>query len=172
MKFYELTKKKKYLNSVTKAIDYFIEKKYELYFDHWITYALNEFFRYNHSEKYILFMTKHYNPWEITEFRPARIEELMSVYDSYEYLKSLNISSPSLERLSRDKLLESVHFCITNLLKYYIDDEMRFYLNYEDQVMYGFYSASKNNRMRIDDIQHTLGALIHYKDLKDIKILN
>ena len=171
MKFYKLTKNKIYLNSVTKAIDYFIEKKYEQYFDHWISYGLNEFFRYNHSEKYILFMTKHYNSRERTTFVPAILEELMSVYDSYEYLKSLNISSPSLNRLSRVKLLESVHFYITNLLKYYIDDEMRIYLHDEDQVMYGFYSASNNNNMRIDYIQHTLGALIHYKDLRDIKRL-
>lgn len=173
MKFYEVSKDEKYLDSVTKAMDYFIEKKYEKYSDHWISYALNEFLRYNHDEKYISFMTKHYNEKNdtSTNFIPARVEGLMAIYDAYEYLISLKLDSPSLKTLSKDKLLNSVDKNITNLLRFYIDDEILIYLEQPNLVSYGFYTPNDSNRMRIDDIQHTLGALIHYKNLKDSKRL-
>ena len=66
-------------------------------------------------------------------------------------------------------LLNSVDINIKNLLRFYIDDEILIYFNDPEKVAYGFYAVHDDNRMRIDDIQHTLGALIHYKNLKDEK---
>lgn len=170
MKFYEITNDEKYFNAVKKAMNYFIDNNYEQYKDHWISYALNEFIRYNHEKKYIEFMVKHYNEKNdnISKFIPARVEAIMSIYDTYDYLSNLNIENETLEKLSRDKLLNSIELNLINLLRFYADEEILVYLKYSDLVSYGFYATNDNNRMRIDDIQHTLGALIHYKQLLDI----
>ena len=62
IKAYDVSNDAKYLDAARLSIDYFIEKDYVIYRDHWLAYAMNEFTKYVQEEKYFTFALR--NAWE------------------------------------------------------------------------------------------------------------
>ena len=59
---YDICGDVRYLEAARLSIDYFIEKNYVVYRDHWLAYAMNEFTKFVHEEKYFTFALR--NAWE------------------------------------------------------------------------------------------------------------
>ena len=90
IKAYDITGNNAYLDAARRSIDYFINKNYVVYRDHWLAYAMNEFTRFVHVEKYYTFALR--NAWENRErIRKQQtsyhtyLELLMETYDTVSY---------------------------------------------------------------------------------------
>lgn len=170
LKYYSITDNAKYLDSAKKTIDMFLEKNYEKYRDHWISYAMNEFVKYNMEEKYIEFAINNYlkNKDEIdkkTSFGPVRLELLLSTYKTYIYVMKNNPQSKIVKNFDVSILENSIKINLNVLLGYYVGEEVAMYSYNPMKVMYGFHSVADDFRMRIDDIQHSLVGIINYNEL-------
>lgn len=169
LKFYGITKEKKYYKAALKTIDMFIEKKYEKYRDHWISYSINEFLKYNQEEKYIKFAFKNYtyNINRINDnetFGPIRLELLLSTYKTYNYIAKEKPESNSFKRFDIEKLEQSINYNLEILFNYYINEETAIYFKNQDISLFGFHDIDSNFRMRIDDIQHSILGIMMYYD--------
>jgi len=169
MKYYNINKDEKVLSHVTKALDYFIENDYAKYADHWIAYGLSEYLKYNQEEKYILLAFKNYtmnrgNINKSTRFNPTGCEMILATYNSYKYIKEINPENPILNKMPIENLEKAIKFRMNNLFSYYIYPEVAMYMENPDKVKNGFHNIEY--RMRIDDIQHSLAAVIMYKKLE------
>lgn len=167
LKFYKISNNKLYYNKAKKSIDMFLENNYEQYRDHWISYSMNEFIRYNSDEKYIEFALNNYlyniNSFDDNEtFGPVRLELLESVYDTYNYISKNKPDSKALKEFDKDQLKNSIEINLEVLFHYFINDETAMYLEKPNLSIYGFHDIESDFRMRIDDIQHPLVGLINY----------
>ena len=169
LKFYGISNDRQYYRAAKKAIDMFLEENYEKYRDHWISYSLNEFLKYNQNEKYIAFALRNYtyNVSRLddnTTFGPVRVELLLTTYKSYHDIKEINPESESIKKFDLDQLEESIEINLEVLFSYFIDKETAIYFKDETKALYGFHDIDSNFRMRIDDIQHSLLGIMMYYD--------
>lgn len=159
---YDINKDEKLYNAAKRAIDYFIDHNYLKYRDHWQSYAINSFLRYNNEKKYSDYALNNYlynkSSFEVNKkFSPILLELLLQTNNSYilcteESKKDFNIESLN-DIIEKNK---------NTLLTYYIDKSVAMYFNNPGKVIYGFHNINNNFRMRIDDIQHSLLGLIEY----------
>lgn len=167
LKFYETIDNKLYYNKAKKSIDMFLENNYESYRDHWISYSMNEFIRHNSDEKYIEFALDNYiyniDRLDNNEtFGPIRLELLLSVYDTYNYILKNKPDSEVIKNFDINQLKNSIEINLEVLFNYFINEETAMYFEKPDLSTYGFHDIESNFRMRIDDIQHPLIGLINY----------
>lgn len=165
LKYYGLSKNEIYLNQAMKAIDYFIDHHYEQYRDHWTSYAIKELLLYNQDQKYIEFAFNNFKSnisrLNIEGFGPIRLELVLSTYSSYQYLSS--IQSSVIQNFDLESLKKSININYEELMDYYIDEEETMYFKNPIVVQYGFQDITDGFRMRIDDIQHSLLAIMMYE---------
>ena len=167
MKLYKILPREDIYEAVTKAIDFFIENNYVKYADHWISYGMSEYIKYNQEDKYIKFALDNYfeNREKLsstTRYSPTNSELLLATYNTYLYLKQNIPENEVVKNFNISGLEKSIQRTIKNLYRYYIEPEVAMYFENPDKVKYGFHSL--DNRMRIDDIQHSMSAIIAYKN--------
>lgn len=167
MKFYKISGRRDIYDAVTKAIDFFIENNYIQYEDHWISYAMSEYIKYNQDDKYLKFALDNYlenriDLSETTRFNPTNVEMLLATYNTYLFMKQNNPDNEIIKNFNISGLEKSIQRTIKGLCKYYIEPEVSMYYESPEKVKYGFQSSE--NRMRIDDIQHSISAIIAYKN--------
>lgn len=169
LKYYQISNEPIYFEQVEKAINMFISNNYEQYRDHWISYAMGEFIKYNLDEKYIEFTLNNYtyniNKFDYNEtFGPVRLELLLSTYKSYNYVLSNKPNSDAIKNFDISSLKESIEITLEVLFNYYISEEVAMYMKEPHKILSGFHDINSNFRMRIDDIQHSLIGLILYNN--------
>lgn len=167
MKLYKILPREDIYEAVTKAIDFFIENNYVSHGDHWISYGMSEYIKYNQEDKYIKFALDNYfenrgSLSSTTRYNPTNSEMLLATYNTYLYLKQNNPENEIVKNFNISGLKKTINRTIKNLYKYYIEPEVAMYFECPDKVKYGFHSL--DNRMRIDDIQHSMSAIIAYKN--------
>lgn len=90
LKFYQVSNDITYFSHSQIAIDYFILNNYNRYHDHWISYTIREYLKYDSRDKYILFALNNYNlnkdKFNTNSFNQAKLELLTTVYQTY-YVK-------------------------------------------------------------------------------------
>lgn len=182
LKFYKISNEQIYFEHAKKTVDMFLENDYTKYRDHWVSYTMNEFIKYNLEEKYIDFTLSNYT-YNINKldnnnsFGPVRLELLLSTYDSYNYILNNKPNSEALSKFDVSKLTNSININVETLFNYYINKEVAMYFDKPNLSIYGFQDIEDNFRMRIDDIQHSLIGLINYnnyfgQNIKDSKDKN
>lgn len=170
LKFFEASNEQKYFDCAKKAIDMFVNNHYEQYRDQWISYAMLDFISYNMDEKYIQFILNNYL-YNISAFddlqifSPTRLELLINVFKSYNYIVANKSDSPSIKAFNLEKLKKSIDINMDVLFRFYANEEVAMYFAKPYLSFSGFFSHPNNFRMRIDDIQHSMSALIFYNRL-------
>lgn len=165
MKIYAITKEEKYLDSVMDALDYCISIGFEKYSDHWMAYTLAALSEYVQNEKIIEFATRNVNAVQRTRFNPTRLEASVQLYKFYENMKKYDQFASNLEEFPIEQVESNINFYLKMLMSYYIDDETAIYMKNINISKYGFFCPSDNNRMRIDDIQHSIMGLMNYIEI-------
>ena len=98
LKYYGISNNKKYYRSAKKIVDMFIKKNYTKYSDQWVSYSLNEFLKYDSSDKYVKFALDNYsnnNFDKKTSFSPISLElfnnkKIMKLLDDHRNRKRDN----------------------------------------------------------------------------------
>ena len=169
LKFYQISNDNACLTHSQMAIDYFISNDYTKYRDHWISYAMREYLKYDTSDKYISFALDNYtmniNKFNKNAFSPTNLELLTTAYQTYYDLNDKNISNKTILNFNINELNEKINKELNILLSFYLTNSLSIYYKNPDKITGGFYSLNDNYRMRIDDIQHSLLGIINYQKI-------
>lgn len=169
LKFYQISNDNACFTHSQMAIDYFISNDYTKYCDHWISYAMREYLKYDTSDKYISFALDNYtmniNKFNKNAFSPTNLELLTTAYQTYYDLNDKNISNKTILNFNINELNEKINKELNILLSFYLANSLSIYYKNPDKITGGFYSLNDNYRMRIDDIQHSLLGIINYQEI-------
>lgn len=170
IKSYDITGNNAYLDAARRSIDYFINKNYVVYRDHWLAYAMNEFTRFVHEEKYYTFALR--NAWENRErIRKQQtsyhtyLELLMETYDIYLRIKEQNISVDYMNQIDEDEFVEIIKYRAFHMLDGYFYPEYAMYMERPDKILGSFFVRHDDFRARIDDNQHFIDGYAKYYKL-------
>lgn len=172
LKFYQVSNDITYFSHSQIAIDYFILNNYNRYHDHWISYTMIEYLKYDSSDKYISFALNNYNlnkdRFNTNSFSPTKLELLTTIYKTYYELKEKNISNNTILDFNIIELKENINKELNILLSFYLTNSLSIYYKNPDKIVGGFYNLNNNYRMRIDDIQHSVLGIMNYQEIKKI----
>lgn len=170
IKAYAVSKEEKYLDAARRSIDYFIEKDYVVYRDHWLAYAMNEFTKFVQEDKYFTFALR--NAWENREKIKNQqtsyhtyLELLMETYDMYLRMKKNNISVDYMKQIDEDEFVEIIKYRAWHMLDGYFYPEYAMYMLKPDKIFGAFFIRHDNFRTRIDDEQHFIDGYAKYYKL-------
>lgn len=170
IKAYDITGNNAYLDAARRSIDYFINKNYVVYRDHWLAYAMNEFTRFVNEEKYYTFALR--NAWENRErIRKQQtsyhtyLELLMETYDIYLRIKEQNISVDYMNQIDEDEFVEIIKYRAFHMLDGYFYPEYAMYMERPDKILGSFFVRHDDFRARIDDNQHFIDGYAKYYKL-------
>ncbi|MGM0125817.1 hypothetical protein IGI37_003218 [Enterococcus sp. AZ194] len=170
---YAITKNPRHLALAKKLFDRFVEKNYEKYHDHWLSYATNEILLYVDEKAYYEFGLK--NAFENMRFieqrdtaYPTLLELLMAAIKMTDKLKETSyygnnelthfISTIDFWRLKQAATKRAT----IEIEKGVMYPELGMYMKRPDKIIHGFYTRHDKFRMRIDDQEHFLSGLINY----------
>lgn len=162
MKLYEITHNQKYLDSVLDNLEYCINTGFEKYHDHWIAYTLAEVSKYVRSERIIEFVIRNVTPMQRSRFNPTRLESNVQLYRFYHYMKQYEEYKELLEEFPIEQIESNVDYYLKSLMSYYIGKETAIFTKDIKKSINGFFCPMDDNRMRIDDIQHSIMGLMNY----------
>lgn len=172
---YAITKDERHLQLAKKLFDRFVEKKYERYHDHWLSYATNEILLYLNDKKYYEFGLKNaFENMNFIEFRdtayPTLLELLMAAIKMTDKVKETSyfkqgeftqfVSKIDFWRL-RQVAAKRAEIEIEKGVMF---PEMAMFMKRPDKIVNGFYTRHDKFRMRIDDQEHFLSGLINFYD--------
>ena len=174
-KLYNTTKNKKYLDAAEKSIQYFIEKNYTQYSDHWISYAVNELIKYTNNVEYYEFGLKNvYDNLESIYSKPYTshidFEMLLQCFELYNRILENEIQIENIENYPLEDLTHTIEYRAQFQLNSYLYPEIAMYLKEPSKYSNTFYIRHSNYRIRIDDIQHSiLGYYFYSKNFQEIE---
>lgn len=170
VKAYDISGDAKYLDAARLSIDYFIEKDYVVYRDHWLAYAMNEFTKFVHEEKYFTFALR--NAWENREKIKNQqtsyhtyLELLMETYDLYLRMKKDNISVDYMKQIDEAEFVEIIKYRAFHMLDGYFYPEYAMYMEKPNKIVGSFFVRHDDFRARIDDNQHFIDGYAKYYKL-------
>ncbi|WP_147532937.1 hypothetical protein [Bacillus marasmi] len=168
MRLYNLDSDMKWISCVKKAFEYFIEKDYWKYHDHWLSYCTNELIKFEPKRQYFEFGLKNTEDKldfiydRITTY-PTFLELTMATFQMIERLKQTEFSS-ILESFDEEKLLKTIHKRAEYQRNGFFYPELAMYFKNPERIDGGFFIRHHSFRMRIDDIEHYLsGYCTYYK---------
>ena len=172
---YAITKDERHLQLAKKLFDRFVEKNYERYHDHWLSYATNEILLYLNEKKYYEFGLKNaFENMNFIEFRdtayPTLLELVMAAIKMTDKIQETSyfkqgeftqfVSKIDFWRL-RQVAIKRAEIEIEKGVMF---PEMAMFMKRPDKIVNGFYTRHDKFRMRIDDQEHFLSGLINFYD--------
>lgn len=170
---YAITKNRDHLDLAKQLFDRFIEKKYERYHDHWLSYATNELLLYTDDKKYYEFGLKNaFDNLSFIEHRdtayPTMLELLMAAIKmtdkliQTDYIKDRTLTySFTKEMVWQLKEVARIRATV-EIEKGVMVPELGMFMKNPGKIVEGFYTRHDKFRMRIDDQEHFLSGLVNY----------
>ena len=172
---YAITKDEQHLQLAKKLFDRFVEKKYEKYHDHWLSYATNEILLYLDDKKYYEFGLKNaFENMNFIEFRdtayPTLLELVMAAIKMTDKVKETSYFKQGeftqfVSKIEFWRLRQvAVKRAEIEIEKGVMFPEMAMFMKCPERIVHGFYTRHDKFRMRIDDQEHFLSGLINFYD--------
>ncbi|MGM0338591.1 hypothetical protein [Enterococcus sp. AZ007] len=175
LRAYAITKNDRHLALAKKLFDRFVEKKYEKYHDHWLSYATNELLLYIEDKKYFEFGLKNaFENLRFIEHRdtayPTMLELLMAAIKMTDRLQQTSLIK---EKALTDYVSKEDFWALKQVAVKRVENELTKGVMYPELAMFmkrpskivnGFYTRHDKFRMRIDDQEHFLSGLVNYYD--------
>ena len=169
LRAYAQTKKAEHLELAQRLFNQLIEKGYQKYHDHWLSYATNEILLYTDDERYYEFgLHNAFDNLDFIEFRdtayPTMLELVMAAIKMCDKLQEQGLEDKL--GLTKDQDLHIREVAYTRALH-----EINTGINYPELAMYmkapnkianGFMARHAKFRMRNDDQQHYLSGLVNF----------
>ena len=153
------------MTAVKKAIKYFKENDYLTYYDHWISYTMNELSNYVIDKEYLEYGLRNvFNSYSKIKNKlspnPTNFEMLMQCFELYK--KYIESGYNEIDGYTIDDLKELILNKSLNLLNHYLYPEIAMFMSNPSKYVYTFSVKRDNYRIRIDDIQHSVMGYIAF----------
>ncbi|MBI1446725.1 poly alpha-glucosyltransferase [Acinetobacter sp. AC1-2] len=171
LRLYQVNQDSRLLETVKLMFECFIEKRYEKYHDHWLSYCTNELTKICPEEKYFIFGLNNYLKHFIfiknrkTTYATL-LEMLMAAYKMVGRLKEQGRTT-LFEQAYMSELQKLIEFRADFQTTGFFYPEMAMYMARPDKILHAFYIRHDRFRVRIDDQEHNLSGYIAY--VKDYK---
>lgn len=174
VRLYTLTGDKIWLDAACSAVNNFIANDYIKYRDHWIAYSMNEITKYINKPEYWDFALK--NAAENLDFIVSRdttyhifSELLLATFETYNSMIENKIKVKNFNLIEKNfdvkLLLLAIKKRMDMLLNGYFFPEYAMYMQNPDRILNSFMVRNSDYRVRIDDVQHNVGAyFLYYKN--------
>ncbi len=174
-KLYGLTKDSKWLDAAETAVGHFIKADYTQYKDHWVAYTMNELTKYVDKEEYYEFALRNaqenldriYN--RDTTYH-TYFELLMATFEVYDRMVERGIHVQYAEKeFDLEYFLKTVYARADRLLDGYFFPEYAMYMQNPQRILNTFMVRHDGYRVRIDDVQHSIGGYyLYYEDYEKL----
>jgi len=171
LRLYQINQHSRLLETVKLMFECFIEKRYEKYHDHWLSYCTNELTKICPEDKYFIFGLNNYLKHFIfirnrkTTYATL-LEMLMAAYKMVSRLKEQG-RTVLFEQAYMPELQKLIEFRADFQTTGFFYPEMAMYMARPDKILHAFYIRHDRFRVRIDDQEHNLSGYIAY--VKDYK---
>ena len=171
LRLYQINQDSRLLETVKLMFECFIEKRYEKYHDHWLSYCTNELTKICPEDKYFIFGLNNYLKHFIfiknrkTTYATL-LEMLMAAYKMVSRLKEQGRTT-LFEQAYMSELQKLIEFRADFQTTGFFYPEMAMYMARPDKILHAFYIRHDRFRVRIDDQEHNLSGYIAY--VKDYK---
>ncbi|MCU4582446.1 poly alpha-glucosyltransferase [Acinetobacter gyllenbergii] len=166
LRLYQLHADPKLLQTVKCMFERFIEKKYDRYHDHWLSYCSNELTKICPEEKYFQFGLNNYLR-HLVFIRNRKtayatlLEMMMAAYQMVLRLRALGLGD-LFEKAQFDDLKKLIEFRAEFQRTGFFYPEVAMYMALPDKVLNAFYVRHDRFRVRIDDQEHNLSGYVAY----------
>lgn len=168
IRLYELTGDLSLLRAVERAFEHFIEAGHAGAHDHWLAYAVEALSRYSAHSRYFKFGIDNVQGYldfverRITTF-PTLLELMMATRSLIERMRRDPNAAPLLAPLDLDHFDRAMHARARHLLTGRFWPELAMFFANPDRIVGSFFIRHHGFRVRIDDVEHYLSALIAYR---------
>ena len=172
LRLYQLDSAPRLLETVQLMFEQFIEKKYERYHDHWLSYCTNELTKICPEEKYFQFGINNYLRHMIfirnrkTAYATL-LEMMMAAYQMVCRLRNLGLHE-LFSKSQFEDLKKLIEFRTEFQRTGFFYPEVAMYMACPDKILNAFYVRHDRFRIRIDDQEHNLSGFVayvqHYQD--------
>lgn len=166
LRLYQINHDQKLLDTVKLMFDHFINKNYDRYHDHWLSYCTNELTKICPEQKYFEFGLNNY--LKHMDFIRNRktvyatfLEMMMSAYKMVVRLKEQGYSE-LFEQAKFEELKELIELRVEFQRNGFFYPEVAMYMGEPQQVLNAFYVRHDRLRTRIDDQEHNLSGYVAY----------
>ena len=171
---YELTGEQKWLDAAIIAVENFIRSDYWQYKDHWIAYSMNAITKYIDDSRYYDFALENaQRNLEAIHDRDTTyhtyLELLMATFEVYDRMIEKGIYTEYLTQFDLAYFLETIEVRANRMLNGYFYPEYAMYMENPQRVLGTFMVRHDGYRIRIDDVQHNVGAYyLYYKNYEKL----
>ncbi|KKC45602.1 poly alpha-glucosyltransferase, partial [Acinetobacter sp. V2] len=158
LRLYQINQDSRLLETVKLMFECFIEKRYEKYHDHWLSYCTNELTKICLEDKYFIFGLNNYLKHFIfiknrkTTYATL-LEMLMAAYKMVNRLKEQGRIA-LFEQAYMPELQKLIEFRADFQTTGFFYPEMAMYMARPDKILHAFYIRHDRFRVRIDDQEH------------------
>ena len=176
LRAYELMKDPEIFAICQRLMNHFVENNYEKYRDHWLSYAVNEFLKYEEKDEYYIFGMKNaLSRIDFIEKRdtayPTMLELLVAAARMMEKLEAYDrrkeIISDEEFQQSKNRILDVMnHRAYHEVVTGVMFPEFGMFFKVPGKINYGFFARHDRFRMRIDDAEHFLSGLVNFREVR------
>jgi len=167
MRLFAIDENLKWLRTVERAFEYFINKKYWNHNDHWLSYCSYEIFLHRPERKYLEFNLK--NAEGILDFcltrettYPTLLELLMATHKIIKICKEKDLYPELIADFDQTKLNDAIDHRAKHQLNGFLFPEVAMYFKVPKNILWSFYIRHHSFRVRIDDVEHNLSGYCSY----------